>query len=339
MKKTVDYLIVGQGLAGSLLAFELIKQGFKIAIIDNGLPNASKIAAGLINPVTGMRLVKSTDIDVLLPIAQRYYRQLSIFFQQEFYVEMPMKRILTTDKLLKNAQKRLQEEEYQPYLSQIKDGFLEQKQTGYLLTVPLLAALKQFFIQQQCYEAAVFNYNDLTLVKGICYQQIKAKKVIFCEGHLAGQNPWFSALPFQFVKGEILTLKSILPLDPSILNYGYWMIPLNDNRFRTGATFDRETINTQATIAAKTLLLTKLHLFAPNTFGSNCLQHEANIRPCTLDKQPFIGLHSQHSQLGIFNGFGAKGSLQIPYYGQQFVQNLSTNKPLSTRVNINRYRF
>ena len=84
--KTHDYLIIGLGLAGSLLAWELLQRGCTIMVVDNGLENASQVAAGLINPVTGMRLVKSADLEHLLPSAKRCYEQLSQFFSQDFYI-------------------------------------------------------------------------------------------------------------------------------------------------------------------------------------------------------------------------------------------------------------
>ena len=338
LKTEIDFLIVGQGLAGSLLGFELIQRGFKIALIDNALENASQIAAGLINPVTGMRLVKSTNVEVLLPTAKAYYQALERFFQQTFYVEKLMKRFLTSEKLRKNAEKRLKESDYQPYLGKITQDYLEQKQTGYLLTQPLLSSLKQFFIDHGCYQVESFDYSGLKISKTIDYKEIKAQKIIFCEGYLAHQNPWFSKLPFQLVKGEILTLKNTLVRNDYLLNYGYWVIPLDEMYFRTGATFDRDHIDTKITTEAKQLLLDKLQSFVPQISNTKVIKQHANVRPCTLDKQPFIGWHPYYANVGIFNGFGAKGSLQIPYYCQQFADHLATNSPLPETVDANRYR-
>ncbi|MFT5168556.1 MAG: glycine oxidase, partial [Saprospiraceae bacterium] len=60
MKKEVDYLIIGQGLAGSLLAYQLLERGKTVQIIDNHHNGASSsIAAGIINPITGRRFAKS----------------------------------------------------------------------------------------------------------------------------------------------------------------------------------------------------------------------------------------------------------------------------------------
>jgi len=48
----VDFIIVGQGLAGTLLAYDLISNNKKILIIDKNLKaSSSKVAAGMINPV------------------------------------------------------------------------------------------------------------------------------------------------------------------------------------------------------------------------------------------------------------------------------------------------
>ncbi|NOQ36597.1 MAG: FAD-dependent oxidoreductase [Methylococcaceae bacterium] len=336
-----DFLIIGQGLAGSLLAFELIQRGFKVFVIDNGLENASQVAAGLINPVTGMRFVKSSDVDVLLPFAKNHYQALERFFKQSFYIKKPMLRLLKNNKEIENARKRLDNPDYATYLSGIVENekfgmVLEQQQTAYLLIVRLLVALKQFFISRQCYQQASLDYKEIKLSEFVSYQAIKAKQLIFCEGYLARDNPWFSYLPFQLVKGEILTLQHQQVPSSFLLNYGHWMIPLDDFNFRTGATFDRENINTQVTESGRDELLTSLKVIMPELAQAEFIKQQANVRPCTLDKQPFIGLHPRYSQLAIFNGFGAKGSLQIPYYAQQFVDFLSKKQNLSAKVDIQR---
>ncbi len=116
----IDYLIIGQGLAGSLLAWELIQRDCKVIILDNGKENASQVAAGLINPITGMRFVKSADIDTLLPTAKRSYSKLADVFQQPFYIEKPMLRLFRSDAELTHCLKRLDNPDYQDYLGAVK---------------------------------------------------------------------------------------------------------------------------------------------------------------------------------------------------------------------------
>ena len=341
---TIDYLIIGQGLAGSLLAWELIQRDCKVVIIDNGKENASQVAAGLINPVTGMRFVKSADVDMLLPVAKQCYSRLADVFQQTFYIEKPMLRLFRSDKELTHCLKRLDDPDYQDFLGAITQsdqafnnhaipfGFLEQKQTGYLLTRPLLTCLKDFFIARHCYRQADIDYQDIQLQPSLRWQDISPKQIIFCEGHHATNNPWFSWLPFQLVKGEILTLKHSCRLPDKILNFGGWLIPLNSHHIRIGATFDRENLNTLPTESGKKALLNELKLISANLAQATLLNHQANIRPCTVDKHAFIGHHPQRPQLAIFNGFGAKGSLQIPWYCQHFADALLTDKPLISNI-------
>lgn len=345
----IDFLIIGQGLAGSLLAWELIQRGCKVVIIDNAQENASQVAAGLINPVTGMRFVKSADVDTLLPTAKQCYSQLADFFHQEFYVEKPMLRIFRSDSELKNAAKRINNPDYQAYLGDIRPpgdaidnlvtpfGFLEQKQTGYLLTRPLLSCLKAFFIANDSYRQADIDYRDIQLEPSLRWQDIAPKQIIFCEGYQATQNPWFYWLPFQPVKGEILTLEHQSELPDKTLNYGNWLIPLNARQIRIGATFDRENLDIRATEQGKNDLLNALSQVSTGLNHTTLIDHQANIRPCTLDKQPFIGRHPKHPQLAIFNGFGAKGSLQIPRHSRHFANTLLNGTPLPHSCNIERH--
>lgn len=332
-----------------MLAWELIQRGCKVVIVDNGQENASQVAAGLINPITGMRFVKSADIDTLLPTAKHCYSQLADFFQQEFYVEKPMLRIFRSDSELKNAGKRHNNPEYQAYLGDTQPpgkainhlatpfGFLDQKQTGYLLTRPLLYCLKAFFIANDSYRQADFNYRDVQLQPSLRWQDIASKQIIFCEGYKATQNPWFSYLPFQPVKGEILTLEHQTQLPDKILNYGNWLIPLNAHQIRIGASFDRENLNTQTTEQGKNDLLNALSQVSADLTHTTLINHQANIRPCTQDRQPFIGHHPEHNNIAIFNGFGAKGSLQIPWHSQHFVDALLNGTPLPHSCNIQRH--
>ena len=339
---TIDYLIIGQGLAGSLLAWELMQRGYTVVIVDNGRENASQVAAGLINPVTGMRLVKSADVNRLLPAAKQCYAQLADVFQQAFYIQKPMLRLFRSDQELTHGLKRRADPEYQDYLGEVTlpdqtinttpFGFLQQKQTGYLLTRPLLSCLKDFFIESRCYRLTAVDYRDIQLQPTLRWQDIVPKQIIFCEGYQATRNPWFSWLPFQPVKGEILTLQHQSPLADNILNFGDWLIPLDSRHIRVGATFDRDNLNTKPTERGKNALLNALKPIPVDLAQATLINHQAHIRPCTLDKHPFLGRHPQHPQLAIFNGFGAKGSLQIPWYSQHFADALLINKLLTSNI-------
>jgi glycine/D-amino acid oxidase-like deaminating enzyme len=343
------FLIIGQGLAGSLLAWELIQRGCNVVIIDNGENNASKVAAGLINPVAGMRFVKSQDADTFLPIAQNYYARLSDCFQQPFYFEKPMLRLFRSKQESDLCIKRLSDPGYRQYLGDVHPagkkidsletplGYLEQKQTGYLLTKTLLAELTRFFIAKGCYRQAGFDYRDLRFRPSLRWRDLYPEQIIFCEGFRAIYNPWFLWLPMQPVKGEILTLERPGGFPECIINYGHWLLPVDNHRIRIGATFDRGKIDTETTETGKgELLASASHVFA-NIMQSGLMEHQAGIRPCTMDRQPFIGRHPYYRQLNIFNGFGAKGGLLIPVHCRRFADFLLTGMPLPGPCDIQRY--
>ena len=344
-----DFLIIGQGLAGSLLAWELMQRGRSVLVVDNGVENASQVAAGLINPITGMRFVKSGEVETLLPAARSCYSKLTTFFQQDFFVEKPMMRIFSSKNELNAALKRVTNPDYQAYLNNIDPnaistgdfatpfGYVEQKQTGYLLTRQLLDCLKTFLISRNSYLLTNFDCHEIAFKPTLHWRDISPGQVIFCEGYQAIKNPWFSWLPFQPVKGEILTMSHQIELPDQIINYSNWLIPLNSSQIRVGATFDRENLNTDTTEAGKNELLNALNKLSAGLNSSKVISHEANIRPCTRDQHPFIGRHPVHDQLTIFNGFGAKGSLQIPWYSQRFADALLTGASLPSSCDIRRH--
>ncbi len=344
-----DFLIIGQGLAGSLLGWELIQRGRRVIVIDNGKENASLVSAGLVNPITGLRFVKTPDIEELLPTACDYYRQLSAFFGQEFFIKKPMIRIFRDQVELDHCTLRQTQSAYTPYLGNLTlesqkvapfsapFGFIEQKQTGYLLTTKLLSCLKQYFIARNSYRQGVFDYPALQLSSSVLWKSIRANQVIFCEGHLASQNPWLSWLPLQPAKGEILTLSCQSAIPDAILNYGNWLIPTAPSKVRIGATFDREHLDIRPSKQGKETLLGALMTFNPSLAASPVVSHQAGIRPCTADKQPFIGKHPLNNQIAIFNGFGAKGSLHIPCYAGRFADYLLDHRPLPVSCDIQRY--
>lgn len=343
---SLDVLIVGQGLAGSILAWELMRHGLSVQIIDNGAVNASRVAAGLINPVTGQRLVKSHAVDVLLPEAMALYQQLAERFGQKFFVAKPMWRLLSSAKQRQQAEQRLLDAEYRAYLGRIVEaepgitashGVLQQCQTGYLRTVAMLDQLRAFFIAENSFRQCSFEHAELILQPRLQWRDVQPRYLVFCEGYQLTTNPWFGGLPLQPAKGEILHGKTSVACPEAILNYGFWLLPDGQQSFKTGATFNADVVDQLPTEHASQRLLQALRQVFPALAEVQLIDHQVGIRPTTVDKQPFIGSHPRHSQLYVFNGFGAKGSLAIPYYARQLVDHFLKQTPLPMHGDIRRY--
>jgi glycine/D-amino acid oxidase-like deaminating enzyme len=343
--KRIDFLIIGCGLSGGLLAWELIRRGSSVFVIDNGSLNASQVAAGLINPVTGQRFVKTEDVDRLLPAAKDFYAVLAAAFGRSFLIEKPMRRLFRSETEAANCRKRLYEDAYRPYIDfssfstngKERFGYVDQKQTGYLDTRPLLIHLREFLHGRNAYCQTAFDHHEVCLDIEPGWRNIKPRRIIFCEGFRMRDNSWFAWLPLQPVKGEILTFSHNLGIPDRILNDGHWLVPVGSNEVRIGATFDRENLDVRITERAKTELTATGQRFFTGLQYADLVAHEAGIRPSTADRRPFIGTHPRYSYLHIFNGFGAKGSLSIPWHCRRFADFLLHGEALPEHCDIRRH--
>ena len=73
----VDYLIIGQGISGTWLSYYLQKEKKSFIVLDNNFRNSSsRIAAGIINPVTGRRHVTVWMAEDILPFAWNAYNEM-----------------------------------------------------------------------------------------------------------------------------------------------------------------------------------------------------------------------------------------------------------------------
>ena len=336
-----DILIVGAGLAGSILAWRLLQAGIQVQLLHNPERTAaSRVAAGLVNPITGQRLVLQKNIEALLPAAKELYQQLEEKFHRQFFFTKDMLRSLQHDKARKAWEKRQHDPAYQEFISEVKGNAdtILQHQTGYLDTNALLDTLHTYFQEQACITATDINDDDIYYdTDHIQWQHITAKTLIYCRGWREINGKYFSFLPFQPAKGEILHLLSQKELPKHIINQGKWLLPIDQQHCKIGATYQPHVLNEQPTQAAKQQLLAALKRMPVAQEDIEICHHQAGIRPNTLDKQPFLGRHPEYPNIAIFNGFGSKGSLLIPWYSQRMCEHLIHHAALPAHADIQRF--
>ena len=347
----VDFIIVGQGLAGSLLGWRLLQQGCSVLIVDPCLEQtASRTAAGLINPITGKRLVKTQHLEEYLPAATLLYGELTTFFSEQFWHDMEQVRLFQSKDECEQWQKRQADPDYKPYLadqfsanskaylSNKSSGGFEQKQCGYLDTVLLLDTLREYFQDNGCFIKQHLNIDELTIVESsVQWKNYDAKKVIFCDGFNLQNNHWFSWLPLQPAQGEIFTLQTKKLLPKEIVQFGKWLLPLKNGQFRLGSTWQREPLDEQPTEQSSLELMQALKQQFPQLSDALLIEKKVGVRPGTRDKMPFLGSHPYYPNLSVFNGFGSKGALMIPWYSDRFCQYLINEQVLPDFADIKRY--
>lgn len=332
-----EILIVGQGLAGSLLAWHLLRRGMAVRIVDAGGDNASRTAAGLVTPVTGRRWVKTPAFETYLAEAHRCYQELERQFGQRFWVERPCLRLYLNPGEREQAHRRRQDPTYAPFFGdeieaggsglKAPHGGVWLRRTAHLETETLLDCLQRWFRQQ-----GILHHQRLDPHKPEASAQ-----VVFCEGWRVMHNPWFDWLPWQPSRGQILTVTATPPLPAFPCHYGIWLQPREEGRWRVGASYRWQPL-TEAVRAEETAaLLGRLRDCFEMPPQIEVLEVRAGIRPNTLDHHPIVGRHPQHPQVALCNGLGSKGSLLAPRVTRLLAEHLCDDAPLPPEIDLRRY--
>ncbi|MEN8261626.1 MAG: FAD-dependent oxidoreductase [Pseudomonadota bacterium] len=346
-----DCLIVGMGLAGGLLAWRLRQTGQKILIADpcSGR-SASRTAAGLINPVTGRRLVKTKNFERMLASAQDLYRTLEDESGLVFYRPLQLLRLFASEQQAALWRERKKDSRHDPCFQKYVPpdccpagtnapfgGFLVPN-AATVDTEPLLDWLERLFDVEGVLAVTTVAPDEIKPTSnGIRWRRVTAQRVILCQGYHSADNTWFDWLPFQPAKGEILTLSSQKKLTTRALAKEKWLIPTRTG-YRLGATYQWRSLDDRPSQSGRRLLLEALNTdLLTNPAQVEIIAHKAGIRPGTRDKQPFIGFHPDHPRIALFNGFGSKGALTIPWYSDAFTKSLTDGIPIPPEADVGRF--
>lgn len=344
----VDYLVVGQGLAGTVFSEHVIQSGKSVMVVDDpSLSNSSKVAAGLYNPITGRKLVKTWNCDRLFDYLVPFYKGLEGKLQSEFLVEMPIYRPFPSVEELNEWMGKSAEASYAPYVKEIKStpsftddirndsGGILLNKSGYVNTDKLVNCYRAYLENEGLFLKDKFDHTQLIIEDdGIRYKEISAKRIVFADGRSVENNAYFDWLPLRPVKGELLYIRTNAVFDV-IYNKGVFVIPLSDGICKVGATYDNKNLEEVITSEAKEELVSKLRELVK--FDFEVVEQKVGIRPATKDRKPFVGLHPEYENLAIFNGLGAKGVSLAPFYAKQLLAHLEHGYELDKEVNIERF--
>lgn len=337
-----DYLVVGQGIAGTMLTHFLLKRGKKVLVADMFNPSsASRIAAGLVNPITGKRFVKTWRAGEILPFAVKTYTELEKEWGRQFWFGKNIVKVLPANEdkagiVLKIAQSGYQEYIVSELQTENQLTAFEITQGGYVDMACLIETFRERLDITGNFVSAQVEMGDLEIgSEQISWNGRTFGRVIFCEGYKAIYNPLFSWLPFVPAKGEVLTIFcEQLGLDKILIN-DVFLLPLGKGYYKVGATHQWDSLDETATEEGKHELTQKLERIVHTNY--TIVDHQAGIRPTIKDRRPFLGMHPKYNHVGIFNGLGTKGASLAPYFANHFVEFLEQGKPLDKEVDIMRF--
>lgn len=350
MNKQVDYLIVGQGLAGSTLAMECIRRGKKVYVVDEpGQNRASVISAGICNPITGRAMKKSWLADRLFPFLQDWYTDSEKILGGKFFTRLPVYRPFLSREEQQEWSAKADDETLRLFVERVwtqpfvgdklnnPHGGLEVRQSGMLDVIRWVTAVREMLKEKEMYLTEFFDEGEVRIGDDVSYGDVRASYLIFCNGLAARNSKWFHWLPLRPLKGETLTLRSVsFPAD-KIISRGVYLVPANRNGvFVAGSTYEHEPFVEGTSEAGLIHLRRQLDKWIRSPY--EVIHQDWGMRPAVTDRRPLLGSHPGSSKTIIFNGLGTKGVSLAPYFASVLIDWLDRGAALPPEVNISRFK-
>ena len=343
----VDYIVIGQGIAGTCLAYELLKAGKAILVIDKlDEKSSSRVAAGIFNPMVFKRLTKSWNADKAIQYLYSFYPELEGLTGNHFFYPKDFIRIFGSDFEREQwSLKRYDSNEGTFLGDQLEDekypfGAGKVNSAGFVDVTKLLDGFKSYLKKENKYLENNIDYDQISIVENsikisINKIEIEAKAIVFCEGANGVYNPWFDWLPYSLVKGDVLDVQFENFKSDQILNKGCFMLPKDLGIYKVGSTYDWKDLSNEPSQKARLDILSRMEKITNLPY--NVINQVAGIRPASRDRRAFLGRHPKYNQLHIFNGLGTKGVMLGPILSKQMVDFLVNDKELEKEVDIRRY--
>lgn len=347
-----DAIVVGQGLAGTTLTWRLRELGCRVLGLDRDEPaTASRVAAGLVTPITGRRLALSWRIDELMPVARSFYRSIEAITGERFFHEQPALRLLAS---------AAEREEYDrrsvhhfpghvgPIDPPLDPTLWEQPWGGFAMTpaarldvLTYLRSSARIFEAEGCRRSVDLDL-DLDLVEygndGVVIPRlgVTARWLILCQGYLPVLPAGLEMLRFIPARGDILRIRCSGLTESRVIHRGLWISPTGTREeYRVGATYDHAVRAAIPDPAGRAELERLLSQVLRQPF--EVIAHEAGVRPILDDGRPVLGRLPSNGSVAVLNGLGSKGTLWAPFFAEQLARHLVHGSPIEDEVNITRF--
>jgi len=321
--------IVGQGLAGTCLAWRLWDRGCEIRVVDRGGGRgSSRGAAGLVTPVGGRGISRAWRVERYLPRVAPFFRAVETVLSERVFQEVPILRLFKGP--LERERFEARREELAPWVSEVLDdvgphlkaaaGGVVFKGGGWLDVSRFLAASRGYFR-----ETGIYREREAVLSE-------EEGTVVACLGAAGLGTGVFHFLAGQPSKGETLVVRIQGLGQERIVRRGGWLIPLGGNLYRAGTTYDREELTDAITMEGRQAVENLVQSFTDLRY--EVVEHTAGVRPALACGRPVIGPHPDRGNLYVFNGLGSRGVLYAPGLAEELAAHLVEGEEIEPEVGI-----
>lgn len=346
--QTVDFIVTGTGLAGSSIAYELVKRGFKVLRVTSSARPASMAAYGMLNPIHIRNVQLSWKARELYPEAISFYRELQFVLQTVFFRETEVYHILGSD------------EEAVHWRQQAETGMLGEFCSGEVefLTDPRWIApygsikisgalyVDVPLLLHELHKWLNTNHSPLMVCEAdaqvwkyerssVQMNEYRARYVIHCEGVAASNHALWKNIPFRPCKGEVLTLQFDESLPPQIVHKKIFIIPQPDGTCKAGATYEWNDLSDDPTAEVAREILQQIEIITP--VSAQVKEQVAGVRPAVADRRPVVGVHPLYPSVAILNGYGSRGLILNPFCCRLLAEHLINHAPIPAELNVQRF--
>ncbi|MDR6300228.1 NAD(P)/FAD-dependent oxidoreductase [Mesonia maritima] len=341
-----DYIIVGSGLSGVTLAHFLRRKGYTFTLISDYSQQSSIVAGGIMNPIVLKKFTLAWQGNLQLKKATAFYRtvekELAIDILKFYSIYRRFNSIKEQNDWFAALDK--------PYLSdflgenlvsnipniQSNYSFGKMEGAGILDTNLYLKESINLLQKENAFQEEKFNYKNLLInADHVSYKNTSARKIIFAEGFGVMQNPYFNYLPIQGNKGEYIIIESSELKLESLLKSSVFIIPLGNDLYKVGASYERNFSDAKPTSEKRDYLKNKLDDVMSCDY--KIIDQQAGIRPTVRDRRTIVGQHPKYKNLFISNGFGSRGILMAPTVSEQLIDFIENDKTLPPEIDCNRF--
>jgi glycine/D-amino acid oxidase-like deaminating enzyme len=346
---TVDYIIIGQGISGTWLSYYLLKANKSTVVIDKeNRQSASNAAGGLINPVTGRRVVTTWLAEELMPFVWNEYNALGNLLNIQCISKNNILVFPTAPDLMKAFAERIQDGNSYIKMPVTDKNVLRDQlhfpfdvfeiEPCYVIKMRnLLQSFRNYLQTKKILVNELFDESQLIFKPDhVEYKNINAKKVIYADGIQSTESYYWNKLPFVLNKGQAL----LLEIDGLNALYTYkighlTLACLSKTIWWAGSSNELEFVSSEPSEAFKEKTLAALRAILKIPFKVK--EHLSAVRSATVERRPFVGIHPIYKQLAILNGMGSKGCSLAPWFAKELADNLTHETPINAIASVRRF--
>jgi glycine oxidase len=338
MNQTTDVAIIGGGVIGCSIAYQLSKAGVQVSVIEREeiAAEASRAAAGLLSPaevLTGPKAVAdlflaswSMTAEVIAEIEAASGVQVEYFQTGALHILMDAEDQTTLKKYAEIWQAQGGEVkwltgdqmyEYEPLLDHILDA---------ALYVPDTVSIRPRLMTRAYAEAArksgaiFYEHSEVTGFKQqsdkVIGIQTAQGRTIPCDCVVVAAGAWSEHvgswlglnIPVFPARGQILSLRQpATPLKHTIIGNGIYIVPKIDDTIYVGATIEQVGFDKSNTAGGIAWLLSSAIQLVPNLEHAAIADIWSGLRPWSRDSYPILGKAPGWENVILATGHGPGG--------------------------------